>query len=952
MAETTYHNFDLYFQREGDGYRVRADSDEGQAGSTFALPFSEMELENFLLTTRPGGRGVRRIDAPDVAAAKRFGGNLFDAVFSGDVQGCWRSSFSAASQEGTRLRVRLRFIDTPELADLPWEYLFSRSLNRFLALDDELAIVRYLDMPERTRPVAVTLPLRVLVMISNPADFPRLDVEQEWANMEEALAPLRERGLVQIDLLEDATLPALRKQLQANQYHILHFIGHGAFDRQTQEGVVVLKDENGRGRLVSGQHLGWLLHNYRTLALVILNACEGARADRTDAFAGTAQSLVQQGIPAAVAMQFEITDGAAKTFSHAFYTAVADGRPVENALFEARMGIFAEGHELEWATPVLYMRAAGGHLFDIAPGAALPRPETAPLADPVVMGEAAEPLTREIPGAVPVVEARPKDVEVVPRHEGAAEVSRSHIQQEAVATSAGGATPPESRGAAAGLAAAADAVVEAQLAEAQKRLTTMAAQPAVGANKSGSRGLPVGVMLAAGGALALVLLVLAVVLLPGLSGPGPASPTSTPEAAAVVDVPTETSEPEATDTSVASGGVSETAEPTATVEGAGSVAFDGTLKIGVDAPLTGVQSSNGAEMRDGAQVAVEYANDHGGVEIEGKRYSLELVVLDDAANDIPDPAQGLSNISSLIEDPDVVAMIGPFDAEVAIAEMPVLNNAGMAHIGVGSTNEALTKPEYGSATDLRPTGKITYFRVTPTNDIQGSAAADYMHDVFKSISINKVYVLDDGGDYGKNLADRMEAEFKDRGGGVVGRESVTAETTDLSGVVTRVAGAQPDAVYIGGTTGNNLGLVRKQMVEAGLDIPFMGADDIVNDEFLNQAGDAANGTYATMLGANPVALETAKEFVDYYQSRFNTEPGMYSAQAYEAASIIVDAMRRAGSSDRETVRDAIAATTDYSGILGSTAFDDNGDTTYRWVSIYQVQGGQWQFVDQFQYSGP
>src|SRR5690349_8816304 len=250
MADTSYHNFDLYFQREGDGYRVRADSVEGQAGSTFALPFSEMELENFLLTTRPGGRGVRRIDAPDVAAAKKFGGNLFDAVFSGDVQGCWRSSFSAASQEGTRLRVRLRFVDTPELADLPWEYLFSRSLNRFLALDDELAIVRYLDMPERTRPVAVTLPLRVLVMISNPADFPRLDVEQEWANMQEALAPLQARGLVQIDLVEDATLPALRKQLQANQYHILHFIGHGAFDRQTQEGVVVLKDENGRGRLV------------------------------------------------------------------------------------------------------------------------------------------------------------------------------------------------------------------------------------------------------------------------------------------------------------------------------------------------------------------------------------------------------------------------------------------------------------------------------------------------------------------------------------------------------------------------------------------------------------------------------------------------------------------------------------------------------------------------------
>ena len=96
MAEPTYHNFDLFFQREGENYRVRADSDEGQAGNTFALPFSEMELENFLLTTRPG-RGVRRIDAPDVAAAKKFGGNLFEAVFGGDVQGCWRTSSSVAN---------------------------------------------------------------------------------------------------------------------------------------------------------------------------------------------------------------------------------------------------------------------------------------------------------------------------------------------------------------------------------------------------------------------------------------------------------------------------------------------------------------------------------------------------------------------------------------------------------------------------------------------------------------------------------------------------------------------------------------------------------------------------------------------------------------------------------------------------------------------------------------
>ncbi len=251
------------------------------------------------------------------------------------------------------------------MADLPWEYLYNPALNRFLVLSAETPLVRYLDLPERIRPLAVKPPLRVLVMISSPSDHPPLDVEGEWAKLKEALGDLEQRGLVALERLEEATLAALQRRLRRGEYHIFHFIGHGGFDERAQDGVLLLEGEHGRGRSVSGQDLGTLLHDERTLRLAILNACEGARTSRSDPFVGTAQSLVQQGIPAVIAMQFEITDEAAITLAHEFYAAVADGYPVDAALAEARKAIFAQGNDVEWGTPVLYMRAPDGRIFDI-----------------------------------------------------------------------------------------------------------------------------------------------------------------------------------------------------------------------------------------------------------------------------------------------------------------------------------------------------------------------------------------------------------------------------------------------------------------------------------------------------------------------------------------------------------------------------------------------------------
>ncbi len=409
MGGISYLDFDLLIQRAEGKYRAQVNSPAGQAEVTFSLPFSDVELENFLLRVGRARRVTRRIDSPEVQAAKTFGERLFSAVFADEVRGCLRSSIEEARQQGGGLRIRLHLTDAPELVDLPWEYLYNPALNRFLSLSVDTPVVRYLDLPERIQPLLVSPPLQVLVMISSPHDYPALEVEQEWAKLRDALGELVQRGLVALERLPEPRLSALQRALRKGTYHIFHFIGHGGFDNNAQDGVLVLEDEDGRGRLVNGQDLGLMLHDHRSLRLAVLNACEGARTSRTDPFAGTAQSLVQQGVAAVIAMQFEISDEAAITFAHEFYGAVADGYPVDAALAEARKAIFAEDNGLEWGTPVLYLRAPDGRIFDVdrarAPsstrGTAVAEP-TAPAASAAAPVVPATPVAPDVGPAAPV----------------------------------------------------------------------------------------------------------------------------------------------------------------------------------------------------------------------------------------------------------------------------------------------------------------------------------------------------------------------------------------------------------------------------------------------------------------------------------------------------------------------------------------------------------------------
>ena len=378
MTPITYLDFDLAIDTldpTTGRHRVRVlNSPAGQADGEFVLPFDGRDLEELFLRLGRPRRGVRRIGSPEMMAAQHFGSTLYNVVFVGPVQAALLRSLDLAPSKGAGLRLRLRLNGAPGLMELPWEFLFDTVHQRFLVHSTATPLVRYLELPSTVPPLTVPLPLQVLVMIANPHDhnFGQLDVEGEWQKVQAALAPLVAQQLVTITRVNGGSLRDLQRALRGTQYHVFHFIGHGGFDATTKQSMLLLTDEQGRSRPVAGHHLGTLLRDHPSLRLALLNACEGARATPDDPFAGVAQGLVQSGIPAVIAMQFEITDHAAATLAEEFYAALTDGYPVEAALAEARKAIYGQGNDVEWGTPVLYLRAADGLLFQIAERSAPP----------------------------------------------------------------------------------------------------------------------------------------------------------------------------------------------------------------------------------------------------------------------------------------------------------------------------------------------------------------------------------------------------------------------------------------------------------------------------------------------------------------------------------------------------------------------------------------------------
>ncbi len=295
---------------------------------------------------------------------RKFGEDLFQALFPDQAKSRYNESLGIISKsKSDRLRIKLR-IESPEISALPWEYLYDPERRKHLALNKKLSIARYPIIPIKTEPLEVEPPIKILVFIASPAGHDALNVTDEIARIKDELKKSKWRNQVKLEIVKKTTIDIFRRKVR--DCHVMHYIGHGEFSKKQKEeiGALLFENESGGSEKVDAERLALMLCNTK-VRLVILNACETAKASTYNAFLGVAPALINAGIPAVIAMQFPMPDQSAIIFSEEFYRSLAKDYHVDAALAEARIAM-AERigiDRIDWGIPVLFMRSPDGLLF-------------------------------------------------------------------------------------------------------------------------------------------------------------------------------------------------------------------------------------------------------------------------------------------------------------------------------------------------------------------------------------------------------------------------------------------------------------------------------------------------------------------------------------------------------------------------------------------------------------
>lgn len=375
--------------------RVLRSAGAGAATSSFRLDVEAIiaqlpQLDSTVLASAVPSRRLLTAGETEIQAV---GTELFSAVFTGDVEEAYRTSRAVARERGGSLQVRLRLV-APTLAALPWEALFDPEAGVYVCRKDPL--IRQIPTTDVMEPLNLDPPLRVLAMVAAPSDLSPIDARAERSRLETALRPHIDQGRILLEWLEDVTWANVHAKLLSAPWHVLHFIGHGSYDTASDEGVLAFVGPDGTADQVDATALADLLDQAEpTPRLVVINSCMSGTAGAGDLYSGTAAALVNSGINAVAAMQFTISDPAALAFSQGFYTALAYGRRIDEAVVSGRIAILGLGRDtLEWVTPVLCLRGDETRLF------VLPSPAEAGVPQPV---DLPEPVPDAAPTPVPSV---------------------------------------------------------------------------------------------------------------------------------------------------------------------------------------------------------------------------------------------------------------------------------------------------------------------------------------------------------------------------------------------------------------------------------------------------------------------------------------------------------------------------------------------------------------------
>jgi tetratricopeptide (TPR) repeat protein len=348
------------------------ESPVGRIETTIPFPFDDHTLEKHFIELKlallSAGANLRAEFSPEEEAVREFGKAMFDSIFASNVRELYDASLGAAGDLGKGLRLKL-LVSSPRAASLPWEFLYDSRQEEFICLSQKTPIVRYVEPSEGRRTMlqsmSVTGPLRIFGVAPPYRGYAKLEVESEQSLVAEAIKDLRS---VELIWFKGKSWRDLQREMErARPLHIFHFIGHGRFDEENQQGTVTMMGDDGGPYHMNARELGLLLEGHSdTLRLVILNSCEGARSGEKDIFSSVAATLARRSVPVVLAMQYRISDKAAIEFARSFYTYIAEGLSVEAAVAEARKAISLAFYKtVEWGTPVIYMCSRDGDIFNV-----------------------------------------------------------------------------------------------------------------------------------------------------------------------------------------------------------------------------------------------------------------------------------------------------------------------------------------------------------------------------------------------------------------------------------------------------------------------------------------------------------------------------------------------------------------------------------------------------------
>lgn len=332
--------------------------------------------------------------------------------------------------------------------------------------------------------------------------------------------------------------------------------------------------------------------------------------------------------------------------------------------------------------------------------------------------------------------------------------------------------------------------------------------------------------------------------------------------------------------------------------------------IGGNLELTGNAAAYGSPAADAMALFIEQINEQGGI-LDGRMLEAQII---DNQSDLTESA----SIATRLSDSEAVGIIGPTATGVAKAAIPITNQAGIPNIYAATTGDGLTLADDGSLLEY-------IFRVCFEDSYQGLAAGAYTAN---ELGYKKAIIITDQAlDYSLALADSFTQTFTEAGGEILETQSYQSGDTDFSALLTSLIGKDFDILYIPGYY-TETGLIIKQAREMGITQPIMGGDGYHSDTLVELAGaNNASDIYFTTHFSEESDNPKVQEFLSDFEAKFGRSADTFSALGYDAISLMVDAIERAGSTDRDAIRQALEDTENFEGVTGTFSMDENHNPT-------------------------